>query len=118
MLSLSWSYLNVKQTSGGIYIDQHDYVDEIGHVVIDQGRVLQKDPPLNKKEVKRLKGASGKLLWVSSNTRPDIAYDSCVISNYGKTPTVKNLLAANKGIDKLKKSQLKLVFPDLRNPDL
>jgi hypothetical protein len=110
--------LNVKQTSGGIYIDQHDYVDEIDHVVIDQGRVLQKDAPLNKKEVKRLKGASGKLLWVSSNTRPDIAYDSCVISNYGKTPTVKNLLAANKGIDKLKKSQLKLVFPDLGNPDL
>ena len=61
---------------------------------------------------------SGKLLWVTSNTRLYIAYDSCVISNYGKTPSAKNLLAANKGIDKLKKGQHKSVFPDLENPDL
>jgi len=110
--------LNVVQTSDAIYIDQDDYVCDLGHVAISNDRSLQKDASLNKKEVKALRAVSGQLLWVSSNTRPDIAFDSCAVSNYGKSPTVKNLHDANKAIDKVKKSSLKLVFPDLGNPDL
>ena len=39
-------------------------------------------------------------------------------SNYGKHPTVKNLVEANKAIKKLQSSTLRLVYPDLGNPEL
>ena len=110
--------LNVVQTNDAIYIDQDTYVYDLNQVVIDRERSLQKDSLLNKKEIKQLRAVAGQLLWVSSNTRPDIAFDSCAVSNYGNSPTVKNLTAANKAVEKVKKSNLKLVFPNLGNPEL
>ena len=56
-------------------------------------------------------------MWVTSQTRPDASFDSCKVSNYGKHPIVKNLIEANKGIKKLQSSTLRLVYPDLGNPE-
>ena len=110
--------LNVVQTNDAIYIDQDDYVCDLCHVSVGKDRALQKDAALNKKDVKALRAVSGQLLWVSSNTRPDIAFDSCAVSNYGKSPIIKNLHEANKAVDRVKKSSPKLVFPNLENPEL
>ena len=55
-------------------------------------------------------------MWVTSQTCPDALFDSCRVSNYGKNPKVKNLLEANKAV-KLQSSTLRLVYPDLRNPE-
>ena len=55
-------------------------------------------------------------MWVTSQTCPDASFDNCRVSNYGKNPKVKNLLEANKAV-KLQSSTLRLVYPDLRNPE-
>ena len=63
-----------------------------------------------------MKSLAGQLLWVSTQTRPDIAYDVCKISNPGKQPQVKSLIFANKTVRKLKSTEGYLVFPKLGKP--
>ena len=56
-------------------------------------------------------------MWASTQTRPDISFDACVVSNYGKEPTIRHIIAANKAIRKLKSTTSKLVFPNLGKPE-
>ena len=42
------------------------------------------------------------MMWVKSHTRPDVSYETCVMSNTGKHPSVKMLHDANKALIKLK----------------
>ena len=56
---------------------------------------------------------SGQMLWVSSQTRPDVSFETCMMSNTGKHPKVNMLLEANKALSKLKKDRVKLKFPSL-----
>ena len=57
----------------------------------------------------------GQLLWATSQTRPDVAYESCVLSNSGKDATVQNLLDANRAVRHLKAADLKIQYPGLGN---
>ena len=109
--------LNVVQTRNSIYIDQNNYIDELKTIEIESERALQKDELLNQMEKTALRRLSGQLLWITANTRPDAAFDSCCVSNYGKEPTVKNILAANKAVKKVKNTAIRIVFPDLGNPE-
>ena len=63
--------------------------------------------------MKMLRSACGQLLWVTSQTRPDMAFASCKASNYGKKATVESLLEVNKAIRHLKATEVKLRYPDL-----
>ena len=110
--------LNVVQTNNAIYVDHDVYIDELKYVKLKPDRASQKDELLSKEEIKAVRAIAGQLLWISSNTRPDIAFDSCAASNYGKSPTIKCILTANKTVDRVKRTGLKLVFLDLGNPDL
>jgi hypothetical protein len=54
--------------------------------------------------------------WVASQTRPDLSYDVCVISNIGKQPNIKLLKTANRALKKLKNQSVALSYPPLGNP--
>ena len=41
----------------------------------------------------------------------------CVVSNYGKDPSVRDIVNANKAVRKMKASSLRLKFPNLGNLD-
>ena len=110
--------LNVVQTSQAVFVDQDAYVQSLQPIVLSAARKQDKSKPLSEDEKSILRSVSGRLLWVTSQTRPDVAYNSCVVSNYGKCPTVKNLIEANKAITKLKATNLKLKFPNLGVKDL
>ena len=109
--------LNIMQTKDAVYVDQYSYIQELEVIQMDGQRALQKDDVLTEEEKRSLKKVCGQLSWVSTNTRPDMAYDVCVISNYGKEPMVKNILAANKAISKIKKTDVRMIFPKLGNPE-
>ena len=64
-----------------------------------------------------LRSLSGQLLWATTQTRPDSAYNSCIVSNYGKAPTVQNVLTANKALKKMKSEKVSLRFPALGSAD-
>ena len=71
---------------------------------------------LSDAERARIRSLGGQLLWVTTQTRPDASYDSCWVSNYGKNPTVRSLVEANKAVKKLQMTKQKLVFPPLGDP--
>ena len=45
-----------------------------------------------------------------------MAYDTCMVSNVGKTPQIQNILEANKAVRKIKNSKVSLTFPNVGNP--
>merc|ERR1711879_536665 len=71
---------------------------------------------LTLKEKAELKRLSGQMMLVTPQTRPDMSFETCVMSNMGKNPTVKMLQEANKALLKLRSMPVKLKFPNLGNP--
>ena len=48
--------------------------------------------------------------WITSQTRPDSSFHSCMVANYGKNATIRCLKDANKALRHIKNTQLKLKF--------
>ena len=115
--SFSYIGLDVVQTNDTVLVDQNSYVDSLKPVKLSTQRKAQKSEVLSSEERKMLRSISGQLLWVTSQTRPDVAYESCRVSNYGSSPTVRSLIEANKAIMKLKAQKLRLSFPNLGCPE-
>ena len=108
--------LGVKQTKDGIMIDQNLYVSSISPIDIKKGRSLRKNDELSQEEKTELKRLTGQMMWVSTQTRPDVSFDVCQMSNTGKSPKVKLLFEANKSLQKLKARTGSITFPQLGKP--
>lgn len=108
--------LNVNQQENGITVEQDLYVSSISPIEISKGRILRKNDELNEEEKHELKRLAGQMMWVSTQTRPDIAFDVCKMSNTGKHPKVKALFEANKALSKLKSKKGSITFPKLGKP--
>ena len=108
--------LNIEQDKRQIFIDQAAYVNDLKEISLTCTRKQQVDDSLTEEEKKKLRSVCGQVLWVTSQTRPDSAFNGCIISNYGNDPKVKCLLEANKTVKKLKSDQLKIVYPNLGEP--
>jgi hypothetical protein len=115
--SFKYVGLNVTQVKDAIILDQHKYIAALEEVPLDATRRRMKDDGLTEEEVSSLRSASGQIHWAATQSRPDAAYDACVVANYGTTPTVKNLLLANKAIRKIKSQPACIKFPDLGDPE-
>ena len=59
---------------------------------------MAKQAQLNKEEARQLRGLAGQLNWVSSQTRPEMAYSAYEVSVYTKNATIVDLFKANKNI--------------------
>lgn len=53
------------------------------------------------------------MIWTTPQTRPDVSFNVCRMSNIGKHPKVKMLFEANKSI-KVKNLRGSVSFPELR----
>ena len=58
---------------------------------------------------------AGQLNWVSTQTRPDMAYAASVVSSSIKDATVRDIITANKFIKILKSKDVVLSFPKIDN---
>ena len=108
--------LSISQTNDGIFMHQKEYKEEIEVVNIDKPN--QKDGKLLPHETQQLRRVAGQLNWVSTQTRPDMAYAASVVSSSIKDAIVRDLVTANKFIKLLKCNELVLSFPrisDLQN---
>ena len=111
--SFKYVGLNVIQPDTGILFNQILAVKEIG---LKQNRGYRTTNELNEEEKAELKRLSGQMMWVTSQTRPDLSFETCIISNAGKHPTVKAIHQANKTVRKLKSKRVDLKFVNLGNP--
>ena len=100
-----------------IRIDQNEYCRQLEEIPIETPRKLQVNKPLSEEEKTHLKSAAGRIQWATSQTRPEMAYHTCQVSNSGKNPCVKQIIEANKAIRKLKTESSELVYPTLGNPE-
>ena len=105
--------LEIEQNQSDIFVDQQHYIMQLEEMKIDENRKKDIHAKLNMDEQKLLRSACGQLLWVTSQTRPDMAFASCKASNYGKDATVESLLEVNKAVRHLKTSEVKLKYPAL-----
>ena len=99
------------KTGNEVYVDQNSYCNALQDVKLEAGR--KKDETLDEQDRKQLRSMCGQLLWASTQTRPDAAFDACQVSNYGSGATVKSLMEANKAVKKLRADNLRIVYPCL-----
>lgn len=92
--------LDIHQNNKDVYIDQNNYINSLSLIKIEQTR--KDDELLSKKEQDELRSRIGQFLWISSQTRPDISYDVCILATNFKTAAVRDIRRANKVLRKLK----------------
>ena len=86
----------------------------MSEIPLDRERKKNVHLQLTEEERSQLKSLSGQMLWVSTQTRPDMAFETCAMSNAGKKATIQAILDANKAVRKMKNTNyVKLKFPDL-----
>lgn len=114
--SFQYLGLNLVQASDMISIDQHKYIQSIVPVTVENHRWKDDSVELTHAELMSLKRMSGQMNWVANQTRPDLSYDVCAMSNTGKSPKVKMIKDANRALKKMKNNSLSLHFPCLGDP--
>ena len=104
---LGWS---VHQKEDHISVDQNDYSKLIKPALLSPSRKKALDDNLTEEEHKQYQSLLGKLLWLSSQSRPDLCYDTMEHSTLGKNPKVKDLLSLNKVTKKIDQGNAKTLF--------
>ena len=109
--------LNIVSKLSEIELHQNDYIDSISLIPVDRDRLCHLESPLTSIEAQQLKRLVGQLIWVASQTRPDMAFAACDLSVSFKSATVKTLLQANKYVKKLKGERVVLKLADIGQID-
>jgi len=103
MNSKDFSYLgwSIKQQGDAITVDQREYCEKIQPVSMDR-RNKDLERPLTSREKGLYQETLGKLLWISSQTRPDLSFDTMELSTYTSSVKVKHMDILNKVVKKVK----------------
>ena len=109
--------IDIQQTSNGIIINQINYAKEIEEIQIDSSRLANPDDSLTEQELKSVRSVIGKLSWLATQTRPDLAYDVCHLSTSVKHGKVGLMNLVNRVVKKAKSEEVCLFYPcmDLDN---
>ena len=119
--SITFTYvgLSIKAYKDGLTIDQDQYIYSLKPIPINKSRIAEKNDheknKLNEFEKKLYRALVGQITWVATHTRPDVAFEACVLSSSYFEATVDDLLRLNKLVEKLKRENMNLFFPRLEN---
>ena len=94
-------------------MDQIQYASSLELVDISYTRAMQKNSELNEDEKRGYRALIGQLSWISTHTRPDIAYETCELSIAYKKATVGDLVKLNKLVTRVKNERMRIFFPKL-----
>ena len=103
--------LRVNSYTDGLTVDQEHYIESIHTIPISKERLLEKESQLNKRELANFRTLIGQLSWVSTHTRPDIAFETCELGGIVKNAKISDLIRLNKLVVRLKSSHVNLYFP-------
>ena len=87
--SFKYVGLGISQTIDEILVDQMEYIHQIKPIQIHMSRAFGKNDELTKEEKSQLRSFCGQIQWATSQTRPELGFETCVMSNVGKHATVK-----------------------------
>ena len=116
--SITFQYcgIDLAEQDGCILLSQDQYADRLNAIDIGSDRALEKDADLTEVERTTLRSKVGQLMWLAHQSRPDILFDVTTIAVGIKRATVKDLLSANKVVNKARSSKLSITFQHL-GPD-
>ena len=103
--------IEIQQVTGGIHMSQIQYTRELQEIKIKAERKKNRQLAVTDEERQELRSVIGQLSWLSIQTRPDLSYDVCEISNSYKEAIVETLAKANKVIRRAKMKEISLFFP-------
>ena len=84
--------------------------------LLSENKEVKQETVLNSAEHTAYRGAVGSLLWASSTTRPDLAFDVALLSGATSSPTMRDLVLANNTVKRAKRAHVTLHYPRLRGP--
>ena len=90
--SFKYVGLNITQDEDFTSVHQYGYVSEVKEIEITKESASQRREPLTIEEARQLRKVAGQLNWASSQSCPDMAYESCILSTSLKNGTVQDLL--------------------------
>ena len=67
------------------------------------------------KEKKEYRALVGQMNWVSTHKRPDIAFETCVLSSAFQEAKVAELIRLNKLVERVKRENVNIYFPRIEN---
>ena len=114
-----FTYLGIefqKHQDGAVSLSQKKYIEQLQPIQLSAKRQAQRNNEANSDEYKKYRSLCGQLNWLSTRTRPDLAFDTCILSNRLKDTSVNDLKIMNKVIKKVKgNSGTKLVYRPLKD---
>ena len=105
----------IKQNEMGIQLNQNGYVLSIEDISLSKQRASRRSDNLSVSEASGLKALIGQLVWLSSQSRPDISFDVCQLSGRCRDAKVEDLLSTNKVVRSVRDLQYSLFYPQLSN---
>jgi len=107
---LKYLGLSIQQQHSSITLSTNEYSNSLKEIdTIDLGN--DKKRVLTNSEITKIKSKAGQLNWITSQSRPDLAYDNCKIANSIKRPTVADIQTVNKALRKARSQEVRLSFP-------
>ena len=107
--------LGINQTKDEILVDQMECIHHMKPIQIHKSRAFRKNYELTKEEKSQLRSFCDQMQWATSQTRSNLGFETCVMSNVSKHATVKDVNKANKALGKLQSKTVHLKFPNLGN---
>ena len=107
--------LRIKSYKDGLTVDQNQYIDGLEMIPISKTRAAEKSDCINDTEKHKYRALNGQLQWVATHTRPDIAFETCLLSSLFYNAKVADLLRLNKLVERVKRDNINLYFPRLEN---
>ena len=89
-------HISQKKEINMIELHQIEYIEQILPIHVSCDRQSNKKEFCTKEESFQFRQLVGKLNWIASQSRPDIAFGLCMLSSTMKNPKIENVLGANK----------------------
>ena len=100
--------LEVKQNQSGIHLSMEDYIDSIDGVLHCDD--ANKERSLNAQEYQQFRQVVGQINWCATQVRVDVCFNNCQLSNASSSPSLKQLIVANKTVKDMKSTNLSIKF--------
>lgn len=107
--------IDIESTNKGIVLHQNDYAKSIEGIQVSRERRSQRSADLGDREKEKFKSLIGQLVWLSSQSRPDIAFDVCQLSVGSHRAKVEDILDVNRVVRRVVEQKFSLVYPSLND---
>ena len=102
--------LKIEQEDHSIKVDQQQYADSLTY---NNERKTSGSEILSGREQTEFRAIAGALQWLSTATRPDIAFDTLILSCKMREAKRQDMMSSFKTIKRIKLQNIKMEFPNL-----